>query len=175
MRRKAVVQSELSANLGKADMTPLNNNNSDKRGMRKRSQGVWRQRSSETEPLIRACQRKTLPGQNLLVWSKSTNITWLWHLPGISPPPGLLWRQLFPNPWMLRWRLSHPPILLSGLWSLGWDLAVSNVGQLKIPQRWKQREGNLQHHPPVRAKIGRNQMAPHRKLPSAGSPSKKIK
>lgn len=92
-----------------------------------------------------------------------------------SHPPRLLWRQLFPNPWMLRWRLSHPPILLSRLWSLGWDLAVSNVGQLKIPQRWKQREGNLQHHPPVRAKIGRNQMAPHRKLPSAGSLSKKIK
>lgn len=92
----------------------------------------------------------------------------------LAPTPPTPRRQLFPNPWMLRWRLSHPPILLSGLWLFGWDLAVSNVVQLKIPQRWKQRESNLQHHPPVRAKIGRNQIAPHRKLPSVcESPSKK--
>lgn len=29
------------------------------------------------------------------------------------PPPRLLWRQLFPNPWMLRWRLSH-----SSVWAM---------------------------------------------------------
>lgn len=104
----------------------------------------------------------------LAVWFQSTNITWLTgkSFPGdnCSQIPGC-------------WGVPHPLLLLFGLWLFGCGLAVSNDGQLKIPQRWKQREGNFcSTTHPCGAKIVPNQMAPHRKLPPVcGPPSKKKK
>lgn len=68
-----------------------------------------------------------------------------------TPPHHPLLRQLFPNPWVLGWRLAHPP--LSELWLFSWGSATSNLSQLKIPQRRKrERKRDLHHHPPVLGK-----------------------
>lgn len=71
--------------------------------------------------------------------------------------PRLPLKQLFLNPC-----LAHPP--LSELWLFG--CGMSNLGQLKTPQRKETERESCTHTQLCRAQIGWKKMAPHWMLPS---------
>lgn len=152
-----------------------------KSGLRKRSQRlrVWRRdkkRWQKHRPAEKLSHSEAYhwenhhSGQNPPFWSYSTFIICLWdgtrQASHTHPPPSLetTFSQI-PGCWG---EGLHTPLCLS----CDYLPAISNLGQLKIPQRRKQREICTTTHL-CRAKIGTNQMAPHWMLPSAsGHPSK---
>lgn len=101
-----------------------NNDWDEKSGLKERSQSlrVWRRdkkmarkiktQAAKKQPLSRTPLWKPLLSQNPPFWSYSTYITRLWSYTrrASKPPPPSSLETTFPNPWMLGWRIVHPPV-----------------------------------------------------------------